>query len=441
MARYPSVRTRHAALMATIALSTCLTVVIAQCPVSSGAPAWQSDFERALEAAAKADKLLLVCFNADLDGEPGNATMVNEVYRSAKFLQAAKDVVLVVGSLDRHGPDDAPCPRFGQNPCSSHQTVEKKARRHLFGDQLDIIAPQHVLLFPDGSVAWHEFYQVSDAEIVREIRRAATTWKKNERSRATDHLTRFKGALNGSCRDSSDYLAARTALCFAPEELFVPMLRRIGDPALAERLLRDIAKQWPERAAPRLSRVDDSAGHGIARLASELGQELAKAAAAADEPPRPAGETRSVATSDRSLGRHGRAQSVPRVVFSDGVERSVTGTSDKVTVLLFFLPGNEFLPAQVERWNRFAARMDGEPVVILGLGASVVPEADLPKTRDARFAFPAANYLYEQVVAPYGITSFPTAVVLDPAGEVVFVGDAYNAYEAATKRACKDVRG
>ena len=123
---------------------------------------------------------------------------------------------------------------------------------------------------------------------------------------------------------------------------------------------------------------------------------------------------------DANLFREGvPAEKIHRVHFLGGAKHEISGQAGHVTVLLFFLPSDAILATQVERWNRFVQRTDGERVLTYALGASVVPETDLPSIEAVGFSFPAGNYLYEEAIAPYRIRTFPRAIVLDEEPPIV----------------------
>lgn len=403
-------------------------------------PRWFRDFDAALAESARSQRPLLIAFNADLGGESANHEAAFGVYRDDKLVRALADAVAVVASADDHRSGDGFCSRFGHVACDDHRAIEKRARRHLFGEQESTIAPQHVVLLPDGTVAWHRLYAVSAGELVRALDDATRQWKRSSRSRAGAHADRFRKLLAGAAGDPERYLVASSTFVHAPSDAFAPMLRAIPDRELGRRLIDDLARIAPGRAIDRVDAIGRDCPKHLREAIEEVRARLhaERVAAYVREP---ASEATGERASERPapiatrgpLPDLGAAQEIPGARFGDPAP-SLLGARDVDTVLLFFLPNDPNLASQVALWNRFAERNRGRALRVVALGASVAPGHELERAQGAGFAFPAGTYLYESTAAPYGITSFPAAVVLDREGRVRFLGDAYGAFERAVAR-------
>ena len=379
-------------------------------------PEWRRDLADALSEAKEKHKLLLICFLSD--------TGANAAYSDQKCLKVLAGVVPVVASPDEHAETDGVCVRFGWIACADHRALEKQARRHLFGERRGPIACEHVLVYPSGGVAWHGVADVPAAKLIREIKLAEATLKKNRRTQIAAQLKRFRVLAAGAVDDPERYVLLSTTVWQATEDVFPKMMARVHDVGLAERLMRGLAGAWPERAEPRLLAVRDSCHKSLRPVVDELLTQVRARAQPPDED----------SEGPAPISVLGAPETIPAVAFIDGVKHDLGGEEGKVTVLLFFLPKDKHIEAQVLRWNGFMERMSDQPVKAVALGASLVPETELSVTRGLGFKFPAANFLYEQWAAPYGITRFPRAVVIDKKKQVVFNGDAYNGFESIVNR-------
>jgi hypothetical protein len=410
----------------------------------SDVPRWYGDFDRARSLAEAERMPLLVCFNADLGGEPANRAMALEVYRDPKLLRTLDDAVPVICSIDEH--DSSPfCARFGHVTCAEHRAAEKLARRYLFGGRRDLIAPQHVVLLPDGTVFWHSLYATSASTIARAVEDARKAFKQNARARRAAHLARFRKLVSGAATDDERYLLLSTAFGHAPKGTLGAMLRRVRPPALAVRLLRSFADLAPERAYAELNDLGEDCPAALREVVAELKVALEPARVQAyDAGTDPAASPLLRPTvNDPSrapappLPVLGAAQEIPGTVFPGGAHPALEGSADRPTLLLFFLPNDANLARQLQIWNRVAKRFDGR-VRTIGLGASITPSTDLERTVNAGFGFEAGNYSYAKGAAPYEITTFPAAVLLDTEGKVRFSGDAYTGFEGAVARLLKE---
>lgn len=137
--------------------------------------AWEKDYAAALTKAKERGVPVLVCFN--MDGESANEEMV-KLYREPEFVKRSLDFVCLVASAAQHNPEasTAPCPRFGGVSCAEHRKVEVKASAALIGKD-EVIAPQHVLLAPDGKVLMRRAFGLAKDELLKMMKMAEKALK------------------------------------------------------------------------------------------------------------------------------------------------------------------------------------------------------------------------------------------------------------------------
>jgi len=117
---------------------------------------WQGDLVAGLDRAAHEGRPVLLAVNA-LESEQANRRLRHELYPSAPWGQATREYVCFVGNPDRHGSGPT-CPYYAGIPCEAHQTVLSYLVHRLDPVSGSLISPQHVVLEPDGDVAFRKEY-------------------------------------------------------------------------------------------------------------------------------------------------------------------------------------------------------------------------------------------------------------------------------------------
>ncbi len=115
---------------------------------------WEPDLEAGLLRAAKEGRPVLLAVNA-IETEAANQRLAGEIYPSAAWGDATRDWVAFVGNPNAHG--GAACSRYGGIPCATHQAVLRYVVRR-FAPGGDLISPQHLVLDPDGRLAFRKEY-------------------------------------------------------------------------------------------------------------------------------------------------------------------------------------------------------------------------------------------------------------------------------------------
>jgi hypothetical protein len=121
------------------------------------------------------------------------------------------------------------------------------------------------------------------------------------------------------------------------------------------------------------------------------------------------------------------------VLFADGQSRDLRDLRGRITVLWFFLPDDAGLADDLAKLGPFVAECRNLAVSHLALGASLAPEGSLNLVRLRSFGFPAGTYRYDERQALTGVTMFPTVVVLDPAGDVVYRSTSRTEYQSLVR--------
>jgi len=124
---------------------------------------WQPDLDGALERARREKRALFVAVN--MDGEEANDVIAEGHYRERVVVARARDFVCLVASADAHSPSGA-CPRFGAVTCADHQRVERQVRARYLGGATRVVAPQHLVVSPEGNVLRRREWALSEDELL-----------------------------------------------------------------------------------------------------------------------------------------------------------------------------------------------------------------------------------------------------------------------------------
>ena len=113
---------------------------------------WDKDFKAGMARAAREGRPMLFCVNA-LETEQANQRLGLTTYRSSAWGDATRGYVNFVCNPEDHGGD--PCSRYERHVCKGHRDALTWFLKR-FGQ--DLISPQHVILEPDGDVAFRKEY-------------------------------------------------------------------------------------------------------------------------------------------------------------------------------------------------------------------------------------------------------------------------------------------
>lgn len=113
---------------------------------------WEKDLKKGMARAAREGRPMLFCVNA-LETEQANQRLGLTTYRSAAWGSATRGYVNFVCNPEAHGED--PCKRYERHVCKGHREALTWFLKR-FGQNL--ISPQHVILEPDGDVAYRKEY-------------------------------------------------------------------------------------------------------------------------------------------------------------------------------------------------------------------------------------------------------------------------------------------
>ena len=116
---------------------------------------WESDFEKGMAKAERQGRPILFAVNA-LETEQANNHLASNLYRSNAWGDASRGYVAFCCNPNEHGTGKPnSCRRYPGCDCAAHkQALDWFLAR--FG--LDLISPQHVILEPDGDLAYRKQY-------------------------------------------------------------------------------------------------------------------------------------------------------------------------------------------------------------------------------------------------------------------------------------------
>lgn len=132
---------------------------------AAGTIDWKPSLDAALADAKARNVPILIAVN--MDGERANDEMVNVHYKNARIVDLAKRLACLFASVEDHAGDKA-CTRCGGPvTCTEHQTIEKAVRAKYLKAAVGgaYVAPEHVILKPDGTILLSVPYRVSVGEL------------------------------------------------------------------------------------------------------------------------------------------------------------------------------------------------------------------------------------------------------------------------------------
>jgi hypothetical protein len=262
-------------------------------------PAWAASVEAGLAAAKEKKQAFMVALN--MDKERGNQQMLDEVYTSPEFNEAAKSCVVAVASMFEHGAKRGVCPRFGTVTCAQHRAIEKVLREEWLhrGPKDDIESPRHVFLSPEGKILFQRVWTV-DAPTLAALMRRASELCTPERLAKWD-------TIDGRMERAADPIAAVREAALAEligandpaiDDRLIKLAKATQDPAVAGSVYAAfVAAEAPERRklgqsglTNRLPEVRVQVAHALESLAPEENIAALLAQAAVEKDDRARGE-------------------------------------------------------------------------------------------------------------------------------------------------------
>ena len=195
---------------------------------AGGHPVWAASLEAGLAGAKAKGQALMVALN--MDRERGNQQMVDEVYTSAEFHEAAKLSVIAVASLFQHpSKRDAGgamvCARFGSVTCAQHRAIEKIVRQDWLGrgPKDEIESPRHIFVSPAGKILFQRVWTMDAPALAALMKRASELC-------TPDRLAKWD-TIDGRFERAADPIAT-------VREIALTELVAANDPAIDERLVK-----------------------------------------------------------------------------------------------------------------------------------------------------------------------------------------------------------
>ena len=121
---------------------------------------WEAELEAGLARAALEGRPVLIAINA-LAEERANQRLRHELYPSAAWGGATREYVCLVANPDTHASGTEGCGTYPGTSCETHQAVLRYAAHRFDPVSGALISPQHVVLEPDGGVAFRKEYYTS----------------------------------------------------------------------------------------------------------------------------------------------------------------------------------------------------------------------------------------------------------------------------------------
>ena len=420
MSKSNLLRTPFRTIVALLALGVSRAPVFAQPPpdVTAGVVRWSTDLRQALATAKEGQKLALVCFN--MDGEEANEGALL-MYRSDEFRKATENVVCVLCSADAHGAEDAPCKRFQGCTCGDHIASEKQARRHFFGASRENLAPQHLLLYPDGMVAWHAVYEVAPGAIYKAFAEAEKTKAQTMEQRLRGQRAQLSQLSRRTGKGSpTEYMQIHAMLVQTPADSFCDALQALSKP-VAELVVRDLPGHRRDHALAMLEAAAKHPAKPLRELAFRLAGEVRARppeVAPVVAPPPPA-QPAGVQPLTEPLAVIGPADDFDRVHWADD-KRTLADCRNRITVIWYFMIDAPDLSSSVATMNEFAAANRSRGIETIGVAGATRSTEALEKLAALGCKFPVGAYSAATGYRPCGVERFPSWVVLDPDTSIVF---------------------
>jgi len=152
---------------------------------------WQTDFEKAVDKSKTEKKLLFIAVN--MEGERANEELLRLHYRDGKISKLSKSCVNLFASANPGGKRGSRVSGLSHDQAAQ---IEMRVREKFLGigpDQ-DVVAPQHLLVSPEGKILLSVSYRITVGElewmIVTALRKLDPQfeWTLSDRMRAPKRL-------------------------------------------------------------------------------------------------------------------------------------------------------------------------------------------------------------------------------------------------------------
>lgn len=386
-------------------------------------PRWSSTLREARDEAELGSRLLMFVL-----AQPGDEVSLRELYADRRVARDSEGVAALIGAADDHravsSDPETLCSVFGSIRCRDHQALGEEIRRHLFGDHADTGQLEHVLAYPDGSIAWHKVGKCEAGELSNAIRTAKDALAKSVEYRQRKQQDALRKLMTSAHRDGIALHVAFTMLAQAPSDCFAELWKVVSNRPAAESLLRELALLPADRASPRVAAVLRTTGDTSAGLARKLFAEIQQHKTPVAAPTLP------VMRLTDTLPSLGDAE--PLDVLFEGDPRP-TIERGRITVLLFFLPEWSERTAYAARYSAFARDVRNRGVNLIALAPVLEPKKEAFPFPAEEFDFPAGVYTYVPDSPFLDVKEFPTAVVIDPGLHVVYRSSHYTEFESLVR--------
>lgn len=118
---------------------------------------WEVDLDAGLARAALEGRPVLFAINA-LAQESANQRLRHDLYPSPAWGEATREYVCFVANPDVHASEKGGCGTYPGIPCEAHQAVLRYVAHRFDPVSGALISPQHIVLEPDGAVAFRKEY-------------------------------------------------------------------------------------------------------------------------------------------------------------------------------------------------------------------------------------------------------------------------------------------
>ncbi len=142
-----------------------LVLALLAVPLAQAGITWDGDVPTALQRAADEGRPILFAINAQ-ESEGANDRLCRQAYPSEAWGKATREYVCLVGNAGSHpaaGEASPYCTRYGRScRCSDHQASLRYLLRRFAPIERTLISPQHIVLEPDGGLAYRKEYYTGE---------------------------------------------------------------------------------------------------------------------------------------------------------------------------------------------------------------------------------------------------------------------------------------
>jgi len=204
----------------------------------AGGIAWVSGFDKALEEARRRRVPAFVAIGSQR--EAVCLELARAHYREPAIVSLSRQMVCLVASVDNHGLDDQEtCKLYGSVNCAEHRDVEIRCRERFIKKSV-AIAPQHLIISPEGHVLSRREYFLSKSDLRRMMQGAIAALASQgdlagrEGEAPVDHAARYAAAT----RDEERQVVLNAAFHFSGVDTVKDLLDSIARTQGREGVLR-----------------------------------------------------------------------------------------------------------------------------------------------------------------------------------------------------------